>query len=138
MINTPYVTKDHLQLKRFQAQKHDTTYVYDLPEMFRQVPDLDNVPCSVCTVTIRVTFIFRETWQFWRSHGKHGKSTLTSEISILIRRNAWTHGDIVTHVKKINITTVFGNLRATGHQPDIDAFKSLPSTDYNFSLSVMY
>jgi len=36
-ISTPYVTKDHLQLKRFQAQTNGTTYVYDFPEMFRQV-----------------------------------------------------------------------------------------------------
>ncbi|XP_017315370.1 acetyl-CoA carboxylase 1 isoform X4 [Ictalurus punctatus] len=36
LINTPYVTKDLLQSKRFQAQSLGTTYVYDLPEMFRQ------------------------------------------------------------------------------------------------------
>ncbi|XP_064618157.1 acetyl-CoA carboxylase-like isoform X2 [Liolophura sinensis] len=36
LISTPYVTKDHLQLKRFQAQSSGTTYVYDFPEMFRQ------------------------------------------------------------------------------------------------------
>lgn len=35
-ISTPYITKDHLQLKRFQAQSNGTTYVYDYPEMFRQ------------------------------------------------------------------------------------------------------
>ncbi|XP_031574256.1 acetyl-CoA carboxylase-like [Actinia tenebrosa] len=33
---TPYVTKDHLQLKRFKAQSLGTTYVYDFPELFRQ------------------------------------------------------------------------------------------------------
>lgn len=38
LINTPYVTKDLLQSKRFQAQTLGTTYVYDFPEMFRQVP----------------------------------------------------------------------------------------------------
>ena len=32
----PYVTKDHLQYKRFTAQSNSTTYVYDFPEMFRQ------------------------------------------------------------------------------------------------------
>ena len=32
----PYVTKDHLQYKRFTAQSNNTTYVYDFPEMFRQ------------------------------------------------------------------------------------------------------
>uniref|UniRef100_A0A8C4R7C5 CoA carboxyltransferase N-terminal domain-containing protein n=1 Tax=Eptatretus burgeri TaxID=7764 RepID=A0A8C4R7C5_EPTBU len=36
LINMPYVTKDLLQSKRFQAQSMGTTYVYDLPEMFRQ------------------------------------------------------------------------------------------------------
>lgn len=37
LINTPYVTKDLLQSKRFQAQSLGTTYIYDIPEMFRQV-----------------------------------------------------------------------------------------------------
>ncbi|KAJ6657884.1 hypothetical protein lerEdw1_001804 [Lerista edwardsae] len=36
LINTPYVTKDLLQSKRFQAQSLGTTYVYDITEMFRQ------------------------------------------------------------------------------------------------------
>ncbi|KAI5088493.1 acetyl-CoA carboxylase 2 isoform X3 [Silurus meridionalis] len=36
LINTPYVTKDLLQAKRFQAQSLGTTYVYDFPEMFHQ------------------------------------------------------------------------------------------------------
>lgn len=36
-IHTPYLTKDHLQLKRFTAQQMGTTYVYDFPEMFNQV-----------------------------------------------------------------------------------------------------
>jgi acetyl-CoA carboxylase / biotin carboxylase 1 len=35
-LNDPYVTKDHLQYKRFTAQSNNTTYVYDYPEMFRQ------------------------------------------------------------------------------------------------------
>lgn len=35
-ISTPYLTKDYLQAKRFQAQSSGTTYVYDLPDMFRQ------------------------------------------------------------------------------------------------------
>jgi acetyl-CoA carboxylase/biotin carboxylase 1 len=34
-VSTPYMTKDYLQLKRFQAQSNDTTYVYDFPDMFR-------------------------------------------------------------------------------------------------------
>ncbi|XP_029189065.2 LOW QUALITY PROTEIN: acetyl-CoA carboxylase-like [Acropora millepora] len=36
LISTPYVTKDHLQLKRFSAQSLGTTYVYDFPELFKQ------------------------------------------------------------------------------------------------------
>ncbi|KAM4616339.1 acetyl-CoA carboxylase 2 isoform 2-T2 [Polymixia lowei] len=36
LTSTPYVTKDLLQAKRFQAQTLGTTYVYDVPEMFRQ------------------------------------------------------------------------------------------------------
>ena len=35
-ISTPYMTKDYLQRKRFQAQLNGTTYVYDYPDMFRQ------------------------------------------------------------------------------------------------------
>lgn len=35
-ISTPYQTKDHLQQKRYIAQKIGSTYVYDYPEMFRQ------------------------------------------------------------------------------------------------------
>ncbi|XP_075219792.1 acetyl-CoA carboxylase isoform X3 [Lycorma delicatula] len=36
-VSTPYVTKDYLQQKRFQAQSAGTTYVYDLPDMFCQM-----------------------------------------------------------------------------------------------------
>jgi acetyl-CoA carboxylase/biotin carboxylase 1 len=35
-LRSPYLTRDHLQQKRFQAQSNGTTYVYDFPEMFRQ------------------------------------------------------------------------------------------------------
>ncbi|XP_044738438.1 acetyl-CoA carboxylase isoform X3 [Chrysoperla carnea] len=35
-ISTPYLTKDYLQQKRFQAQQSGTTYAYDIPDMFRQ------------------------------------------------------------------------------------------------------
>jgi len=38
-ISTPYVTKDYLQQKRFQAQSAGTTYVYDIPDMFRQMTE---------------------------------------------------------------------------------------------------
>lgn len=36
-VSTSYVTKDFLQQKRFQAQSAGTTYVYDIPDMFRQM-----------------------------------------------------------------------------------------------------
>jgi acetyl-CoA carboxylase/biotin carboxylase 1 len=36
LLRTPYLTRDHLQQKRFAAQSNGTTYVYDFPEMFRQ------------------------------------------------------------------------------------------------------
>lgn len=38
-ISTPYLTKDDLQQKRFQAQSNGTTYVYDMPDMFRQMTE---------------------------------------------------------------------------------------------------
>jgi hypothetical protein len=37
LVNFPYSTKDNLQQKRYAAQKMQTTYVYDYPEMFNQV-----------------------------------------------------------------------------------------------------
>lgn len=39
-ISTPYLAKDYLQQKRFQAQSVGTTYVYDFPDIFRQMVDL--------------------------------------------------------------------------------------------------
>ncbi|XP_045467140.1 acetyl-CoA carboxylase isoform X2 [Harmonia axyridis] len=39
-ISTSYLAKDYLQQKRFQAQSSGTTYVYDFPDMFRQMVDL--------------------------------------------------------------------------------------------------
>uniref|UniRef100_A0A1B6DY08 Uncharacterized protein n=1 Tax=Clastoptera arizonana TaxID=38151 RepID=A0A1B6DY08_9HEMI len=38
-VSTPYMTKDYLQQKRFQAQSSGTTYVYDFPDMFRQMTE---------------------------------------------------------------------------------------------------
>lgn len=38
-VSTPYMTKNYLQQKRFQAQSNGTTYVYDLPGMFRQMTE---------------------------------------------------------------------------------------------------
>ncbi|XP_065319258.1 acetyl-CoA carboxylase-like isoform X2 [Gordionus sp. m RMFG-2023] len=36
LLSSPYMTKDHLQHKRFQAQSNATTYVYDFPDFFKQ------------------------------------------------------------------------------------------------------
>ena len=36
LVNTPYPKKDKLQLKRLEAQKLDTTYVYDFPALFHR------------------------------------------------------------------------------------------------------
>merc|ERR1719435_195370 len=35
-VSTPYMTKDHLEMKRSKAQSQNTTYVYDFPELFRR------------------------------------------------------------------------------------------------------
>ncbi|CAL1538931.1 unnamed protein product [Lymnaea stagnalis] len=64
LISTPYLTKDHLQNKRYQAQSSGTTYVYDFPEMFRQAllkeweshlkrhkMDTNNTPMDLISVT---------------------------------------------------------------------------------------
>ncbi|VDK32010.1 unnamed protein product [Taenia asiatica] len=37
LANAPHQTKDFLQIKRFQAQKYSSTYVYDYPVVFGQV-----------------------------------------------------------------------------------------------------
>ncbi|XP_067263608.1 acetyl-CoA carboxylase 1 isoform X5 [Chanodichthys erythropterus] len=60
LINTPYVTKDLLQSKRFQAQSLGTTYVYDFPEMFRQS--------------------LRKLWQSMDAHANLPKCPLPSEL----------------------------------------------------------
>lgn len=38
-ITVPYLTKNFLQVKRFRAQLNGTTYVYDIPEMFKQMAE---------------------------------------------------------------------------------------------------
>ncbi|XP_016148011.1 acetyl-CoA carboxylase [Sinocyclocheilus grahami] len=60
LINTPYVTKDLLQSKRFQAQSLGTTYVYDFPEMFRQA--------------------LKKLWQSMDAHANLPKCPLPSEL----------------------------------------------------------
>ena len=49
LLSFPYPIKDHLSLKRFQAQSIGTTYVYDYPEMFRQA--LHKIWMSYCKMT---------------------------------------------------------------------------------------
>jgi len=34
-VSTPYMTKDHLEMKRSKAQENNTTYVYDYVELFK-------------------------------------------------------------------------------------------------------
>ncbi|XP_043827164.1 acetyl-CoA carboxylase 2 isoform X2 [Dromiciops gliroides] len=60
LINTPYVTKDLLQAKRFQAQSLGTTYIYDFPEMFKQA-----------------------LYKLWGSSEKHLKDVLTCTELVL-------------------------------------------------------
>ncbi len=54
LINTPYVTKDLLQSKRFQAQSLGTTYVYDFPEMFRQVSSTTSTRFNLISMCITI------------------------------------------------------------------------------------
>lgn len=53
-VLTPYQTKGNLQRKRFQAQSNGTTYVYDLPDMFRQMAERQWKEFSKERPTIRV------------------------------------------------------------------------------------
>ncbi|XP_042297368.1 acetyl-CoA carboxylase 2 [Sceloporus undulatus] len=52
LINTPYMTKDLLQAKRFQAQSLGTTYAYDFLEMFRQALFKLWVPMEPCPTDV--------------------------------------------------------------------------------------
>lgn len=48
------MTKDYLQQKRFQAQSNGTTYVYDIPDMFRQMTERLWKEYSMARPTIEV------------------------------------------------------------------------------------
>lgn len=65
LINTPYVTKDLLQSKRFQAQSLGTTYVYDFPEMFRQVLGREKNPDWSAKVVRSGLFPLRPPFYFY-------------------------------------------------------------------------
>lgn len=76
LINTPYVTKDLLQSKRFQAQSLGTTYVYDFPEMFRQVlyknvPIIFSFCLDVLNNNILTCCLFYPIFRLWKSCGIH-------------------------------------------------------------------
>ncbi|ERE74638.1 acetyl-CoA carboxylase 2-like protein [Cricetulus griseus] len=93
LINTPYVTKDLLQAKRFQAQSLGTTYVYDFPEMFRQatsccLPGLIlrwadrgeeavHVYVHICACVYRMCILFKALFKLWGSPEKYPKDILT-------------------------------------------------------------
>lgn len=113
LINTPYVTKDLLQSKRFQAQSLGTTYVYDFPEMFRQVlgrkinPDrsAELVHTVRSSYDLILFYFFHCNYLFssrlWRNFGTPARSTPTSPKSpsrlscspslswFLMRRVSW-------------------------------------------------
>lgn len=100
LINTPYVTKDLLQSKRFQAQSLGTTYVYDFPEMFRQVlgkkqrhdcsagleTSLQLLPASFLFLffsIFHICFFFQALKKLWHSSQVHAhlpKIPLPSEL----------------------------------------------------------
>lgn len=70
-ISIPYVTKDYLQQKRFQAQSAGTTYVYDIPDMFRQMTEklwkefIEERPTGRCS---RTSYMFLECMFFHNLH----------------------------------------------------------------------
>ncbi|KAJ7400693.1 hypothetical protein BTVI_103117 [Pitangus sulphuratus] len=83
LINTPYVTKDLLQAKRFQAQSLGTTYVYDFPEMIRQaaavVSVMGNMPGAAQSLhqLILSTVSLQALFKLWGSSDQYPKDILT-------------------------------------------------------------
>ena len=71
-VSTPYMTKDHLEMKRSKAQASNTTYVYDFPELFR----------------INVMSMWREHWRDHPVEGDHpteaelGNTVVATELAI--------------------------------------------------------
>lgn len=83
-VSTPYVTKDHLQLKRFSAQTLGTTYVYDFPELFQQAiarqwkqwcskHKEEKCPTNVMKVT---EYVLDENDQLMPMNRLHGENTI--------------------------------------------------------------
>lgn len=110
LINTPYVTKDLLQAKRFQAQTLGTTYVYDVPEMFRQVqPTQQTAFYLCCDVTYSLTFnklLFQALFKVWAPGDKCPKDVLIcTELVLdpeggLVQMNRQPADNDVRHVKE--------------------------------------
>jgi len=71
-VSTPYMTKDHLEMKRSKAQASNTTYVYDFPELFR----------------INVMSMWREHWREHPVESDHpteaelGNTVVATELAI--------------------------------------------------------
>lgn len=65
LINSPYVTKDLLQAKRFQAQTLGTTYVYDFPEMFRQVNLIKKLTFTILSYKTSCKHRFQALFKLW-------------------------------------------------------------------------
>jgi len=71
-VSTPYMTKDHLEMKRSKAQASNTTYVYDFPELFR----------------INVMSMWREHWRDHPVEPDHpteaelGNTVVATELAI--------------------------------------------------------
>ncbi|KAB1255557.1 Acetyl-CoA carboxylase 2 [Camelus dromedarius] len=90
LINTPYVTKDLLQAKRFQAQSLGTTYVYDFPEIYSsEDPTLKNMVLMKKRKLNTLYLLMDDFWFFsflpslqalfkmWGSPDKYPKDILT-------------------------------------------------------------
>lgn len=88
LINTPYVTKDLLQSKRFQAQSLGTSYVYDIPEMFRQVRVLKAwwIVLNFCTckavLSVVVLACQGNKWSGVANNGSRGSIQLWIESTL--------------------------------------------------------
>ncbi|EHH21157.1 hypothetical protein EGK_04160 [Macaca mulatta] len=73
LINTPYVTKDLLQAKRFQAQSLGTTYIYDFPEIFRQASPAAQTQYH----PVYIGNYGKALFKLWGSPDKYPKDILT-------------------------------------------------------------
>ncbi|KAG1687910.1 Acetyl-CoA carboxylase [Nymphon striatum] len=83
-VSTPYMTKDYLQLKRFQAQSSGTTYIYDFPDMFKQVSDIFSACFThiyVFTFMYSISFRSQNVELMWYEYQRENNSvTIPSQI----------------------------------------------------------